>query len=226
MNRKYAGRIALSMLVLTAAVVAVDALVDHMTDPPKKLDSTETISLTEEITMPWRMGADEKYVLERYSELTEEAAADHVILTDKNYGGMYYDDDGYAVICVKTDSPSDTYADIIDVGDGMNQIAIREVKYSKAELEAVREDIRGFAPHLGDYLIIELRIRDTENKIQVGLPNATTSNISPSCFSPSSGSTTRRAICSISSSPTLTICHILPRYPVHKISVRSTPDAD
>ena len=169
MNRKYAGRIALSMLVLTAAVVAVDALVDHMTDPPEKLDSTETISLTEEITMPWRMGADEKYVLERYSELTEEAAADHVILTDKNYGGMYYDDDGYAVICVKTDSPSDTYADIIDVGDGMNQIAIREVKYSKAELEAVREDIRGFAPHLGDYLIIELRIRDTENKIQVGL---------------------------------------------------------
>lgn len=169
MNRKYAGRIALSMLVLTAAIVAVDALVDHMTDPPEKLDSTETISLTEEITMPWRMGADEKYVLERYAELTEEAAADHVIITDKNYGGMYYDDDGYAVICVKTDSPSDTYADIIDVGDGMNQIAIREVKYSRAELDAVREDIRGFAPHLGDYLIIELRIRDTENKIQVGI---------------------------------------------------------
>lgn len=169
MNRKYAGRIALSMLVLTCAVVAVDALVEHMTDPPEKLDSTETISLTEEITMPWRMGADEKYVLERYAELTEEAAADHVILTDENYGGMYFDDDGYAVICVKTDSPSDTYADIIDVGDGMNQIAIREVKYSKSELEAVREDIRGFAPHLGDYLIIELRIRDTENKIQVGI---------------------------------------------------------
>lgn len=169
MNRKYAGRIALSMLVLTCAVVAVDALVEHMTDPPEKYDSTETISLTEEITMPWRMGADEKYVLERYAELTEEAAADHVILTDENYGGMYYDDDGYAVICVKTDSPSDTYADIIDVGDGMNQIAIREVKYSKAELDAVREDIRGFAPHLGDYLIIELRIRDTENKIQVGI---------------------------------------------------------
>lgn len=169
MIRKYAGRIALSMLVLTCAVVAVDALVDHMTDPPEKLDSTETISLTEEITMPWRMGADEKYVLERYAELTEEAAADHVILTDENYGGMYYDDDGYAVICVKTDSPSDTYADIIDVGDGMNQIAIREVKYSKAELEAVREDIRGFMPHLGDYLIIELKIRDTENKIEVGL---------------------------------------------------------
>ena len=169
MIRKYAGRVALSMLVLTAAIVAVDALVDHMTDPPEKLDSTETISLTEEITMPWRMGADEKYVLERYSELTEEAAADHVILTDENYGGMYYDDDGYAVICVKTDSPSDTYSALIDVGDGMNQIAIREVKYSKAELEAVREDIRGFAPHLGDYLIIELRIRDTENKIQVGI---------------------------------------------------------
>lgn len=169
MNRKYAGRIALSMLVLTAAIVAVDALVDHMTDPPEKFDSTETISLTEEITMPWRMGADEKYVLERYAELTEEAAADHVILTDENYGGMYYDDDGYAVICVKTDSPSDTYADIIDVGDGMNQIAIREVKYSRAELDAVREDIRGFAPHLGDYLIIELRIRDTENKIRVGI---------------------------------------------------------
>ena len=169
MYRKYAGRIALSMLVLTAAIVAVDALVDHMTDPPEKYSSTETISLTEEITMPWRMGADEKYVLERYAELTEEAAADHVILTDENYGGMYYDDDGYAVICVKTDSPSDTYADIIDVGDGMNQIAIREVKYSKSELEAVREDIRGFAPHLGDYLIIELKIRDTENKIQVGL---------------------------------------------------------
>lgn len=169
MTRKYAGRIALSMLVLTAAIVAVDALVDHMTDPPEKLDSTETISLTEEITMPWRMGADEKYVLERYSELTEEAAADHVILTDENYGGMYYDDDGKAVICVKTDSPSDTYADIIDVGDGMNQIAIREVKYSKAELEAVREDIRGFAPHLGDYLIIELKIDKSENIIQVGL---------------------------------------------------------
>ena len=169
MYRKYAGRIALSMLVLTAAIVAVDALVDHMTDPPEKYSSTETISLTEEITMPWRMGADEEYVLERYSELTEEAAADHVILTDENYGGMYYDDDGKAVICIKTDSPSDTYADIIDVGDGMNQIAIREVKYSKSELEAVREDIRGFAPHLGDYLIIELRIRDTENKIQVGI---------------------------------------------------------
>lgn len=169
MNRKYAGRVALSMLVLTAAIVAVDALVDHMTDPPEKLDSVETISLTDEIAMPWRMGADEEYVLERYSELTEEAAADHVIITDENYGGMYYDDDGKAVICVKTDSPSDTYADIIDVGDGMNQIAIREVKYSKAELEAVREDIRGFAPHLGDYLIIELKIRDTENKIQVGL---------------------------------------------------------
>ena len=169
MYRKYAGRIALSMLVLTAAIVAVDALVDHMTDPPEKYSSTETISLTEEITMPWRMGADEKYVLERYAELTEEAAADHVILTDENYGGMYYDDDGYAVICVKTDSPSDTYADIIDVGDGMNQIAIREAKYSKSELEAVREDIRGFAPHLGDYLIIGLKIRDTENKIQVGL---------------------------------------------------------
>ena len=169
MNRKYAGRVALSMLVLAAAVVAVDALVDHMTDPPEKFDSTETISLTEEITMPWRMGADEEYVLERYAELTEEAAADHVILTDENYGGMYYDDDGYAVICVKTDSPSDTYADIIDVGDGMNQIAIREVKYSKAELEAVREDIRGFMPHLGDYLIIELKIDKSENIIQVGL---------------------------------------------------------
>lgn len=171
MNRKYAGRIALSMLVLTCAVVAVDALVDHMTDPPEKLDSTETISLTEEITMPWRMGADEEYVLERYAELAAagHSAASDYILTDENYGGMYYDDDGKAVICVKTDSPSDTYADIIDVGDGMNQIAIREVKYSKAELEAVREDIRGFMPHLGDYLIIELRIRDTENKIEVGL---------------------------------------------------------
>ena len=33
----------------------------------------------------------------------------------------------------------------------------------------MREDIRGFAPHLGDYLNIELKIRDTENKIQVGL---------------------------------------------------------
>ena len=168
MTRKYAGRIALSMLVLTAAIVAVDALVDHMTDPPEKYDSTETISLTEEITMPWRMGADEKYVLEWYSELTEEAAADHVILTDENYGGMYYDDDGKAVICVKTDSPSDTYSVLIDV-DGLNKIAIREVKYSKAELDAVREDIRGFMPHLGDYLIIELKIRDTENKIQVGI---------------------------------------------------------
>ncbi len=168
MNRKYAGRVALSMLVLTAAIVAVDALVDHMTDPPEKFDSTETISLTEEITMPWRMGADEKYVLDRYAELTEEAAADHVILTDENYGGMYYDDDGKAVICVKTENPSDTYSALIDV-DGLNKIAIREVKYSKAELKAVREDIRGFAPHLGDYLIIELRIRDTENKIQVGL---------------------------------------------------------
>lgn len=171
MNRKYAGRVALSMLVLTAAVVAVDALVDHMTDTPEKYDSVETIPLTDEIAMPWRMGADEKYVLERYSELAAagHSAASDYILTDENYGGMYYDDDGKAVICVKTDSPSDTYADIIDVGDGMNQIAIREVKYSKAELEAVREDIRGFMPHLGDYLIIELKIRDTENKIEVGL---------------------------------------------------------
>lgn len=170
MIRKYAGRIALSMLVLTCAVVAVDALVDHMTDTPEKLDSTETISLTEEIAMPWRMGADEEYVLERYAELAAagNSTASEFVLTDENYGGMYYDDDGKAVICVKTDSPSDTYADIIDV-DGMNRLAIREVKYSKAELEAVREDIRGFAPHLGDYLIIELRIRDTENKIQVGL---------------------------------------------------------
>lgn len=171
MNRKYAGRIALSMLVLAAAVVAVDALVDHMTDPPEKFDSVETISLTDEIAMPWRMGADEKYVLERYAELAAagNSAASEFVLTDENYGGMYFDDDGYAVICVKTDSPSDTYSALIDVSDGMNQIAIREVKYSKAELEAVREDIRGFAPHLGDYLIIELRIRDTENKIQVGL---------------------------------------------------------
>ncbi len=170
MNRKYAGRVALSMLVLTAAIVAVDALVDHMTDPPEKYDSTETMSLTEEITMPWRMGADEKYVLERYSELAAagHSAASDYILTDENYGGMYYDDDGYAVICVKTENPSDTYSALIDV-DRLNKIAIREVKYSKAELEAVREDIRGFAPHLGDYLIIELRIRDTENKIEVGL---------------------------------------------------------
>lgn len=170
MNRKYAGRIALSMLVLTCAVVAVDALVDHMTDPPEKLDSTETISLTEEITMPWRMGADEKYVLERYAELAAagHSAASDYIITDENYGGMYYDDDGKAVICIKSDSPSDTYADIIDV-DGLNKIAIREVKYSKAELDAVREDIRGFAPHLGDYLIIELKIDKSENKIQVGL---------------------------------------------------------
>lgn len=170
MNRKYAGRVALSMLVLTAAIVAVDALVDHMTDPPEKLDSVETISLTDEIAMPWRMGADEKYVLERYSELAAagHSAASDYILTDENYGGMYYDDDGYAVICVKTENPSDTYSALIDV-DRLNKIAIREVKYSKAELEAVREDIRGFAPHLGDYLIIELRIRDTENKIEVGL---------------------------------------------------------
>ena len=57
----------------------------------------------------------------------------------------------------------------IDVGDGMNQIAIREVKYSKAELDAVREDSRGFAPHLGDYLIIELKIDKSKNIIQVGL---------------------------------------------------------
>lgn len=170
MNRKYAGRVALSMLVLTAAIVAVDALVDHMTDPPEKYDSVETISLTDEIAMPWRMGADEKYVLERYAELAAagNSAASDYILTDENYGGMYYDDDGKAVICIKSDSPSDTYADIIDV-DGLNKIAIREVKYSKAELDAVREDIRGFAPHLGDYLIIELKIRDTENKIEVGI---------------------------------------------------------
>lgn len=170
MYRKYAGRIALSMLVLTCAVVAVDALVDHMTDPPEKYSSTETISLTEEITMPWRMGADEKYVLERYAELAAagNSAASEFVLTDENYGGMYFDDDGKAVICVKTDSPSDTYSELIDV-DGLNKIAIREVKYSRAELEAVREDIRGFAPHLGDYLIIELKIRDTENKIEVGL---------------------------------------------------------
>ena len=170
MYRKYAGRIALSMLVLTCAVVAVDALVDHMTDPPEKYSSTETISLTEEITMPWRMGADEKYVLERYAELAAagNSAASEFVLTDENYGGMYFDDDGKAVICVKTDSPSDTYSELIDV-DGLNKIAIREVKYSKAELEAVREDIRGFAPHLGDYLIIELKIDKSENIIQVGL---------------------------------------------------------
>ena len=161
MTRKYAGRIALSMLVLTAAIVAVDALVYHMTDPHEKFDSTETISLTEEITMPWRMGADEKYVLERYAELAAagHSAASDYILTDENYGGMYFDDDGYAVICVKTENPSDTYSALIDV-DRLNKIAIREVKYSKAELEAVREDIRGFMPHLGDYLIIELKIRD------------------------------------------------------------------
>lgn len=170
MIRKYAGRIALSMLVLTCAVVAVDALVDHMTDTPEKLDSTETISLTEEIAMPWRMGADEEYVLERYAELAAagNSTASEFVLTDDNYGGMYYDDDGKAVICVKTENPSDTYSALIDV-DRLNKIAIREVKYSRAELDAVREDIRGFAPHLGDYLIIELRIRDTENKIEVGL---------------------------------------------------------
>ena len=171
MIRKYAGRIALSMLVLTCAVVAVDALVDRMTDTPEKYDSTETISLTDQVAMPWRMCAPEEYVLERYAELAAagNSTASEFVLTDENYGGMYFDDDGKAVICIKSDSPSDTYSELIDVGDGMNQIAIREVKYSKAELEAVREDIRGFAPHLGDYLIIELKIRDTENKIQVGL---------------------------------------------------------
>lgn len=170
MNRKYAGRIALSMLVLTCAVVAVDALVEHMTDTPEKFDSTETISLTEEITMPWRMCASEDDVLERYAELAAagNSTASEFVLTDENYGGMYYDDDGYAVICVKSDSPSDTYSELIDV-DGLNQIAIREVKYSKAELDAVREDIRGFAPHLGDYLIIELKIDKSKNIIQVGL---------------------------------------------------------
>lgn len=170
MYRKYAGRIALSMLALTTAIVAVDALVDHITDTPEKYDSVETISLTEEITMPWRMCASEEYVLERYAELAAagNSAASDYILTDENYGGMYYDDDGYAVICVKTNSPSDTYSELIDV-DGLNKIAIREVKYSKAELEAVREDIRGFAPHLGDYLIIELKIDKSENIIQVGL---------------------------------------------------------
>ena len=168
MNRKYAGIIALSMLVLTCAIIAVDALVDHMTDPPEKFDSTETISLTEEITMPWRIGAAEEYVLERYSELTEEATADHVILTDENYGGMYYDNDGYAVICVKTDSPSDTYSELIDV-DGLNKIAIREVKYSRAELTAALDAVTALMNDYDSWQIRESGLSQRHNRIEIGL---------------------------------------------------------
>lgn len=168
MNRKYAGIIALSMLVLTAAIVAVDALVEHMTDTPDKFDSVETIPLTKEITMPWRMGADEKYVLKRYSELTEEAAADHVILTNENYGGMYYDDDGKAVICVKTDSPSDTYSELIDV-DGLNKIAIREVKYSKAELTAALDAVTALMSDYDSWQMRESGLSQRHNCIEIGL---------------------------------------------------------
>ena len=168
MNRKYAGIIALSMLVLTCAIIAVDALVDHMTDPPEKFDSTETISLTEEITMPWRIGAAEEYVLERYSELTEEATADHVILTDENYGGMYYDNDGYAVICVKTDSSSDTYSELIDV-DGLNKIAIREVKYSRAELTAALDAVTALMNDYDSWQIRESGLSQRHNRIEIGL---------------------------------------------------------
>ena len=100
--------------------------------------------------------------------LAEYTAATGETLTDENFGGVYIDDSGRAVVCIKSDSPSDTYSELIDV-DGINRLAIREVKYSRAELIAALDKVAALMSDYDSWQIRESGLSQKHNNIEIGL---------------------------------------------------------
>ncbi len=94
--------------------------------------------------------------------LAEYTAATGETLTDENFGGVYIDDSGRAVVCIKTDSPSEELR-------LENRLAIREVKYSKAELIAALDKVAALMSDYDSWQIRESGLSQKHNNIEIGL---------------------------------------------------------
>lgn len=94
--------------------------------------------------------------------LAEYTAATGETLTDENFGGVYIDDSGRAVVCIKTDSPSEEPR-------LENRLAIREVKYSHAELTAALDAVTVLMSDYDSWQIRESGLSQRHNRIEIGL---------------------------------------------------------
>ncbi len=120
----------------------------------------------------WNRYASEDYILAEYSKLT---GSDRLSAEHEEYAGFYFDDLGRAVISFKkNDSGVETASVVTEplvltASDGYNKIVVRYVKYSKAELEEMRDTIRTFAPDVGEFKMIEMWIDYEQNKVGIGV---------------------------------------------------------
>ena len=94
--------------------------------------------------------------------LAEYTAATGETLTVENFGGVYIDDSGRAVVCIKTDSPSEELR-------LENRLAIRWVKYSRAELTAALDKVAALMSDYDSWQIRESGLSQKHNCIEIGL---------------------------------------------------------
>ena len=157
--------LSLGLLVaaLAASTLAIKAFVndDCAISQSGVPDSNTNHSVTND-SVTYHLGISESEILAEYTATTGET------LTDENFGGVYIDDSGRAVVCIKSDSPSDTYSELIDV-DGINRLAIRWVKYSRAELIAALDAVAALMSDYDSWQIRESGLSQKHNRIEIGL---------------------------------------------------------
>lgn len=155
-----------AIVLITAVVVSVSAFAGNLTVE----DSSKDIQMnTVEI---WNRWATEEDILSEYEKLCGVS-----VLSDeqKEYAGVYFNEDGKAVINFKLTDDSVSTASVntetqpMTVSDGINAIIVRYVKYSQAELEEIRNKIEEFAPNVGEYRMKEMSISYKLNQIKIGV---------------------------------------------------------
>ena len=110
--------------------------------------------------------ASQEEILEEYGKCVGTNAADAC-----EYGGVFVDDNGNAVVNVKRNSgvavmSLDNGTANLTTSDGRS-IIVREVKYSMAELKEAESRILELVPFVDGYVIREMGVDEEQNNIEV-----------------------------------------------------------
>lgn len=152
------GRIAAasSLALITVLTVAISANAG-------RFSGTLLSDSVSETTRSGFFCASEEEILSEYANCVGADAADAC-----EYGGVFVDDDGNAVVNVKRSAASaqDDGGIKLTTSDGRN-IIVREVKYSMAELKDAESGILELVPFVDGYVIREMGVDEEQNNIEV-----------------------------------------------------------
>ena len=153
--------VASSLALVMALAVAISA---NSSSETSSTLSSDSVSKT---TRSDFFYASQEEILEEYGKCVGTNAANA-----GEYGGVYVDDNGNAVVNVKRNSgvavmSLDNGTANLTTADGARNIIVREVKYSMAELKDAESRILELVPFVDGYVIREMGVDEEQNNIEV-----------------------------------------------------------